>query len=110
MYAVNEGVAIVNDQEFTVFNRQVETEKGILDVTAGTTGFKGGEREAGGRTYLSIEGCACIDMHADLKKDEDGDVTGIELAFCGDNELDALIRALLFAQKTLVDQATGDDD
>ena len=110
MYAVKEDMAKVNDQAFPVFTRQVLMENGVLQVTAGTTGFMGGDRDAGGRAYLSIEGCPGVDMHADLVKDEDGNVTGIELAFCGDEELDALVKALHFAETALIEQTMKENN
>lgn len=109
MYAVKENMAKVNDQAFPVFTRKVVMENGVLQVTAGTTGFMGGDREAGGRAYLSIEGCPGVDMHADLVKD-DGNVTGFELAFCGDEELDALVTALHFAETALIEQTLKEND
>ena len=104
MYAIEKGMVQVNGEKFPVFSRNIDTEDGGIEVAAGTTGFKGGDRKSGGRAYVSIEGTN-LDMYLRPTTDEDGNNTGFVMAVCGDDELDALIQALYFAKKALYEGA-----
>ena len=43
-------------------------------------------------------------------KDEDGTVTGIVIAACGDEALDAVAKALKFAKEAIDDQRFGNNE
>ena len=49
-------------------------------------------------------------MYAGVREDSDGNVTGFEIAFSGDDELDGLIRALHFAEKTLIEMTLKENE
>lgn len=107
---MTEEIIRINGRDFPAFTEKVGTDEGVLEVTAGTTGLMCGGREAGGRSYLSIKGCPGVDMYAGVREDSDGNVTGFEIAFSGDDELDGLIRALHFAEKTLIEMTLKENE
>lgn len=108
MFAVTEGKVKINDRKVTTYERAVLEEGAALHVTAGTTGYRGKGRKAGGRVYLRLE-CFCGDYHFDPVVDDDGDLVGIEIAACGDESLDAVAKALRFAKETIDDQRFGNN-
>lgn len=109
MFAVKEGKVKINDREVRTYERAVVEEGAALHVMAGTTGYKGNGRKAGGRVYLRLE-CFCGDFHFDQVTDEDGEIIGIEIAACGDESLDAVAKALRFAKETIDDQRFGKNE
>ena len=101
MYAVSEGSIKINGKEIDTYGRAVLEAGTALHVIAGTSGYTGSRRrDAGGRTYARIE-CFCGDFFFDLIRDEDGKATGIEIACCGDDALDAIAKALGFAKQVI---------
>ena len=106
MYAVSEGKIKINDRKVSIYERAVLEKDTALHAAAGTTGYKGKGRGAGGRTYIKIE-CFCGDFHFDPIVEDDGTVTGIEIACCGDDALDAVAKALRFMKDTIDDQRFG---
>lgn len=110
MYAISEKVKKINGELVETFEREiVETNTG-LTVEAGTTGYKGGLcRDAGGRTYLSIQ-CDCGDFHFGPVIDDEGTMVGVEIACCGDAGLTAIMKVLEFAHEALNDQRCDVDD
>ena len=103
MYAVSEGRIKINDKMVETYGRAVLGKDTALHVVAGSTGDKGSEsRKAGGRTYIKIE-CFNGDFFFDPIKDDDGRITGIEIACCGDEGLDAIMKALAFADEVIDD-------
>ena len=104
MYPVSEGKIKVNDKLVNTYGRAALGKSTALHVVAGTTGYKGSnKREAGGRTYVKIE-CCCGDFFFNPVKDEDGTVTGIEIACCGDEGLNAIVKAVDFVRDVMNDQ------
>lgn len=103
MFAVKEGKVKINRTPVHTYERAVMEEGAALYVAAGTTGYRGKGRAAGGRVYFRLE-CFSGDFHFDPVVDEDGDVIGIEIAACGDESLDAIAKALEFATKAINDQ------
>lgn len=104
MYPVSGGKIKVNDKLVNTYGRAALGKSTALHVVAGTTGYKGSnKREAGGRTYVKIE-CCCGDFFFDPVKDEDGTVTGIEIACCGDEGLNAIVKAVDFVRDVMNDQ------
>ena len=110
MYAINEGVAKINGVPVETFEREVLCGNTALHVKAGTTGYKGGiGRHTGGRTYLSLEVLAG-DFYFHPVTDEEGTITGIEIATCGDDGLNAIMTALGFMQQAINDQRCDVED
>ena len=103
MYAITEGVAKINGEIVDTFEREISDGRTALEVEAGTTGFVGEDcRNAGGRTYIGIN-CICGDFYFEPIVEEDGTVTGVEIACCGDEGLDAIMKALGFAEEVIAD-------
>ena len=89
MYAINEGLAKINGVPVETFEREVIDGNTALRAEAGTTGYKGGCcRDNGGRTYLCID-CLCGDFHFSPVTDDEKNVVGIEIACCGDANMEA---------------------
>ena len=110
MYAIESGLKKINDRVFETFSRTVREHETELNIEAGTTGYKGTPcRKGGGRTYLRME-CICGDFFFEPVFDEAGDVAGIEIAACGDAGLNAIMKALSFAQEAIDDQRRDVDD
>ena len=110
MYAISEGVAKINDRRVHTFRREVSVGDAFLTVKAGTTGYKGEvSRSAGSRTYVFLD-TIFGDIHFAPITDADGCMTGFEIAGCGDDTLNALIRAVKFIEKALDEQRLGYND
>lgn len=72
----------------------------ILQVCAGTNGYKGGDSGHGSRTLFSLRDIAGSDIEiTPLYK-------GVEISLGGDSELLTLIEALKFAVSVLEEQAS----
>ena len=110
MFAIYEGLARINGVPVETFEREVLNGNTALRVEAGTTGYKGGcSRDNGGRTYVCID-CLCGDFHFSPVTDDEKNVVGIEIAACGDDGLNAIMKALEFAQAVINDQRCDVDD
>ena len=104
MFAVDEGLRSVNGVEMTTFQRGAMERNTWLDVEAGTTGYSGsGCRDAGGRTFLRIEGMSG-DFFFKPILDKEKKCKGIIIAGCGDDALDAIVKGLEFGRNVLDDQ------
>jgi hypothetical protein len=105
MYEINEHSKVLDDgTEITTYEREVVSAN-ILDVEAGTTGYRGGDSGHGGRTYFRISDAACTDMDVHVLHDRYGDAAGLEVILGGDCELETTIRALKFITKVLEDES-----
>ncbi len=109
MYAINEEMKMINGEVVETFEREITEGKTILRAEAGTTGYKGGERRSGSRTYLCIN-CLRGDFHFSEVTDSDGTAVGAVIACCGDEGLNALLKALEFAAQAMNDQRCEVDD
>ena len=110
MYAIEEGLQKINGEMVETFEREVTCGNTVLEVEAGTTGYKGGcYRNAGGRTYLSLL-CLSGDFFFGPIKDDDGNIAGVTIACCGDEGLNAIMKALEFAHEVIDDQRCDVDD
>ena len=109
MYAIRESKVKVNDEMVTTFCRPVlEGDTSIL-AEAGTTGYRGGnDRKTGARTYVSLFFGG--DFLLSPVQDRHGRIAGVEISLCGDDALDAMIKALTFARKALDDRRCGMED
>ncbi len=110
MYAIEEGLQKINGEMVETFHREVVCSNTDLEVEAGTTGYKGGCcRDAGGRTYLSLL-CLSGDFFFGPIKDDEGHIAGITIACCGDDALNAIMKAIEFAHQAIDDQRCDVDD
>ncbi len=110
MYPIREGSIKINETIVDTYGRAAIGKSTAVHVVSGTTGFKGSnKREAGGRTYVKIE-CCCGDFHFIPIKDEVEGVTGIEIACCGDEGLEAMVKAIEFVRTVLKDQCCEVND
>jgi len=106
MYAIKANEKKLNGQIVPTFERNVAEPRTVLKVEAGTTGYKGLCREAGGRTYFKLE-CRIGDFFFSpmvYKRNGKKEVYGIEIATCGDAGLEAITKALQFALDAINDQ------
>ena len=98
MYEIKENRRELFDgTEITTYTRDVVSAN-ILQVEAGTTGYKGGDTGHGGRTYFRIsdEATPFIDRFG---------CNGFEVTLGGDCELETMIRALKFITKVLEEES-----
>ncbi len=110
MYAIDTSNHKINDKKVETFLRTVLDGDTHLEVEAGTTGYKGGCcRDAGGRTYLSLL-CLSGDFFFGPIKDDEGHIAGITIACCGDDALNAIMKAIEFAHQAIDDQRCDVDD
>jgi len=84
-----------------VKNRREITSANILEVEAGTTGFKGGDTGHGGRTYLRIKDLAGTDINVNVVTNKFGYTDELEITLGGDTELATFIEALKWAAGVL---------
>ncbi len=62
MYAIRENKRVLNDgTEITTFSRDIKGSN-LVQIEAGTSGFKGGDTDIGGRTYFRIENKGATDI------------------------------------------------
>ena len=103
MYEIKENRRVLPDEtEITTYSRDIVSAN-ILEVEAGTTGYKGGDSGHGGRTYFRIADAANTDIQVHpigRYADE-----GFEVFLGGDCELETMIRALKFITKVLEEEA-----
>ena len=110
MYAIEEGLKKVNGVEVDTFEREVVDGNTCLQVEAGTTGYKGGCcRDGGARTFLRID-CLSGDFYFAPVTDEEKKCVGFVVAACGDDGLNAVVKALYFCRQALNDQRCDVDD
>lgn len=109
MYEVRENIRKLYDgTEITTYTREVYNAN-ILEVEAGTTGYRGGNSRHGGRTYFRIEDEGCTDISVLPMHGRYG-TAGFEVILGGDTELETVIRALKFITKVLEDESKEVDD
>lgn len=88
MYEIKENrLRLTDGTKISTYTRDVVS-CNILEVEAGTTGYRGGDTGHGGRTYFRIL-----------------DAEGFEVMLGGDCELETMIRALKFITKVLEEEA-----
>ena len=104
MYEIKENRRKLFDgTEITTYTRDVVSAN-ILQVEAGTTGYKGGDTGHGGRTYFRISDEASKDIHVTPFMYRFG-CNGFEVTLGGDCELETMIRALKFITKVLEEES-----
>lgn len=73
----------------------------IIEATAGTNGWKGGDNGHGCRTYLRIKNVASTYMHCTVNGGKRVQAEDIIIDLGGDAELDVFTQALSFALSTI---------
>ena len=101
MYEIHAEERRVNGRAVRVWQREIK-DACALKVTAGTTGYQGGDTGHGCRTYLRLSDIGGADMRCRLL-DSHGE-HGVEIALGGDAELLTLLEALEFVVHVLKDQ------
>lgn len=105
MYGIKEDSVVLNDgTHLRTFNREI-TDANILEVEAGTTGYKGGDSGHGGRTYFRIKDLASTDMRVKTVTDCFGHTDELEVVLGGDTELSTIIKALKFITRVLEEES-----
>lgn len=112
MYKIKKNSRTLEDgTEITTYSREIES-CNILEVEAGTTGYRGGDTGHGGRTYFRIQNAANTDMEVHSYNDRwytdcvaGPDECGVEVVLGGDCELETMIQALKFIVKVLEDES-----
>lgn len=109
MYEVKRCERLLDDgTEIVTYSREI-TSCNILEVEAGTTGYKGGDTGHGSRTYFRITDLASTDMDINVQS-RAGSGEGFEVELGGDTELQTMIEALKFITQVLEDGAKGRND
>ncbi len=103
MYEIREREKELPDgTKITTYERDVIS-CNILEVEAGSTGYRGGDSGYGGRTYFRIEDQASTDIR--VKPIGEKGKGGFEVFLGGDCELQTIIEALKFIAQALEDKA-----
>ena len=93
---------IIDGYEFPVYKTEFDSFNS-LEVTAGTTGYKGGDSGHGCRTFIRIKDTSCTDIQINKLTDGDRD-EGVEIILGGDSELGTMIQGLEFILRVLKSQ------
>ena len=108
MHEIRENMRILPDgTRIRTYIRDVVSAN-ILEVEAGTTGYRGGDSGHGGRTYFRIADEAGTDIRVYPIGHYGSE--GLEVVLGGDCELETMIRALKFITKVLEEEAGEVDD
>ena len=92
----------VDRQVFPIYTREIVSAN-LLEATAGTTGYQGGDSGHGCRTFIRICNQGSTDIRVKKLGDEYGD-EGVEIILGGDCELDTIIEACKFIADVLENQ------
>lgn len=88
----------------------------LIECTAGTNGYKGGDSGYGSRTYFSIEDLSSTDMKVRITKNNevicDCDLMGgkIEIGLGGDSELSTFAEAIEYALNVYEKEIKNDEE
>ena len=110
MFAVSENVRTVKGEPVETYRRNVIDRHTGLVVEAGTNGYGGYDGKAGSTRTVVTLACDIGSFDFNLVKDDDGITVGIDITSCGDEALDALMKALDFVRDVLNDQMCGIND
>ena len=103
MFAITEGTRRIGGKEIPTFQREIISAN-MLEVEAGTNGYRGGDAGHGSRTYFRIKDLASTDINIRSHTDSYGG-SEFEVTLGGDCELETMIRALKFITKVLEDES-----
>ena len=106
MFEIKEKQKVLPDRtRITTFTREI-TGANMLEVEAGTNGFKGGNAEHGSRTYFRIRDLGGTDMFVKTsRRPFSNNTESAEFILGGDCELETIIRALKFVVKVLEEES-----
>ena len=104
MFAISRGSKTINDERVDTFIRSIAGEDTLLEVEAGTNGFHGGGRKSGSRAYFRLTALNKADFFARVRYNDAGQPVSLEICFCGDEGLTALMKALSFAGDVIKEQ------
>ncbi|MBQ9664266.1 MAG: hypothetical protein IJV40_14060 [Oscillospiraceae bacterium] len=105
MYCIDSGFKDINGGHVNTFIRGIAGRSALLEVEAGTNGYKGGNRQKGSRTYFRLTALNNTDFYARVHNNSRGQPDAVEICFCGDEGIDVFLRALDFARSAISDQA-----
>ena len=100
MSKVKTGAVLIGDETVRVYRRDMGDADMALRIEAGTNATLR-ESEDGGRTYLMLKSVAGDGSHFLPIRNGDGRITGFGIVLDGYEELEALRRALRFAETIL---------
>ena len=103
MYQIEQDNRKIDGYDVPTFTRRINN-LNILEVEAGSNGYKGGDTGHGCRTYFRIEDLGGTDLRTKTFS-ASGDTSGFEVVLGGDCELHTIIQALKFITKALEDAA-----
>lgn len=92
----------VDKKIFPVYIREIVSAN-LLEVTAGTTGYQGGDSGHGCRTFIRILNQGGTDIRVNKLGNEYHD-DGVEITLGGDTELSTIIKACRFIADVLENQ------
>lgn len=101
MYAIEEGMKLINGVVTETFERKIEPGLSLYEVEAGTTGYQSDDT----RAYFRITAHAG-DFFARVSKESNQ----VEIAVSGEEGLKAMLDSLLFAMKAMIEQCAGEDE
>lgn len=107
MFEVTEEIRNLRNRPVHTFTRLIADDN-LLEVEAGTNGFKGGDTSEGSRTFIRIEDQGDTDMKA-TALGIDG-FEGLTLEFGGDEGLRSALTAFKFIVRVLEEQIGGIDE
>ena len=110
MFAISRGCKTINHERVDTFIRAIAGEDTLLEVEAGTNGFHGGGRQSGSRAYLRLTALNKADLFVRVRSNDAGQPVSVEICFCGDDGLTALMKALTFAGDAITEQAYDQND
>ena len=100
-------ITLSDGTKFNGYNIEI-TNANILEVEAGTTGYRGGDSGHGSRTYFRINDLGGTDITVNKISDKYGN-GGFEVILGGDAELQTMIEALKFITQVLEDGANNNN-
>ena len=103
MYEVKAGIREIDNISVETFKREI-VNANLLEVEAGTTGYKGGDSGHGCRTYIRIEDLGDTNIRVAAIKSSKRGNGGMVIELGGDSELSTIIAGLKFITKVLEDQ------
>jgi len=104
LFEIREGI----NNGVPTFSRVI-TSANILEVEAGTTGYKGGDGGHGCTTYFRIADLGGTGWDIETREDGCG-CKSLEVTLYGDCELKTVIKALKFIARVLDEEQNGRSD
>lgn len=104
MYEIRANDTTVDGQDLMVYSREI-CNCNILEVSAGTTGFRGGDSGHGCRTIIRISDLGGTDLRASVipAAYPSNRANAVEIVLGGDAELETIIEGLEFILQALKD-------